>query len=227
MGPEATVLLMSRVIAVTPARDDADHVPLLVDQNPQVPSRIAALIEGDGDDPAPVLARMARGLAAAGVAALAMPCNTAHHYAGAIRAAAPDTPFLDMPALAAEALARRAGAGARIGMLASPAVARIGLYEKAFAPHGLQALWAEDQEAQLDAIRRLKRDGADPVAIASLRRAADQLAAAGAAAICVACTEFSLAVDRLPDRLPVIDALDALAVAIRDASFGPAFQEDP
>jgi aspartate racemase len=41
MGPEATVLLMQKVIAAVPAQDDADHVPLIVDQNPQVPSRIA------------------------------------------------------------------------------------------------------------------------------------------------------------------------------------------
>ena len=35
-----------------PRGDDADHVPLIVDQNRQVPSRIAHLIEGTGPDPA-------------------------------------------------------------------------------------------------------------------------------------------------------------------------------
>ncbi len=65
----------------SPAQDDADHIPLIVDQNPQVPSRISHLIEGTGDDPGPVLADMARRLVAGGAEALAMPCNTAHHYA--------------------------------------------------------------------------------------------------------------------------------------------------
>ena len=55
-GPEATVLLLQRILAATPARDDADHIPLIVHQNPQVPSRIRHLIEGTGDDPGPVLA---------------------------------------------------------------------------------------------------------------------------------------------------------------------------
>ena len=59
MGPQATVLLMQKIIAATPATDDADHIPLIVDQNPQVPSRIRRLIEGTGEDPAPVLAAMA------------------------------------------------------------------------------------------------------------------------------------------------------------------------
>ncbi len=116
MGPEATVLLMQRVIAAVPAQDDHDHVPLIVHQNPQVPSRIGRLIDGTGPDPAPVLAAMAHSLVLAGAEALAMPCNTAHAYAAAIRAATP-LPFLDMR----EATFARVPRG-RLGMLASPAV---------------------------------------------------------------------------------------------------------
>ena len=79
MGPQATILLMQKVLAAVPAQDDAGHIPLIVDQNPQVPSRIRRLIEGVGEDPGPVLADMARRLVAGGAEALAMPCNTAHH----------------------------------------------------------------------------------------------------------------------------------------------------
>lgn len=62
MGPEATVDIMQRIIQATPANDDQDHLRLLVDNNPKVPSRIRALIEGTGEDPAPVLVQMARDL---------------------------------------------------------------------------------------------------------------------------------------------------------------------
>ena len=34
MGPEATVLLMQKLLAAVPASDDADHVPVIVHQNP-------------------------------------------------------------------------------------------------------------------------------------------------------------------------------------------------
>mgnify|MGYP003676682578 CR=1 FL=1 len=60
MGPEATILLQQRVLGTVNAQDDADHLPLLIDMNPQVPSRIAHLIEGTGEDPAPVLAAINR-----------------------------------------------------------------------------------------------------------------------------------------------------------------------
>lgn len=62
MGPEAIVDLMQRVIQATPTHTDQDHLRMLVDNNPKVPSRIKALIEGTGDDPVPVLVRMAHDL---------------------------------------------------------------------------------------------------------------------------------------------------------------------
>ena len=82
MGPEATVALLQRVQGGVLARDDADHVPLLVDLNPQVPSRIKHLIEKTGPNPGPVIADMAARLETAGAEALILPCNTAHHYSG-------------------------------------------------------------------------------------------------------------------------------------------------
>ncbi|MGD9264437.1 MAG: aspartate/glutamate racemase family protein, partial [Lysobacterales bacterium] len=62
MGPAATVDLMRRVIDLTPATDDKDHIRMLVDNNPQVPSRIRAILEGSGEDPGAVLANMAANL---------------------------------------------------------------------------------------------------------------------------------------------------------------------
>ena len=61
MGPDATVLLMHRILQKVHALDDSDHIPLIVMQNPQVPSRIAHLIHQTGESPAPILANMASG----------------------------------------------------------------------------------------------------------------------------------------------------------------------
>src|SRR3954471_18406084 len=81
MGPEATIDLMRRVLLATPAMDDSDHVHLLVDSNPDVPSRIAALIDRTGQSPGPELVTMGLRLQSAGAEALAIACNTAHAYA--------------------------------------------------------------------------------------------------------------------------------------------------
>jgi aspartate racemase len=205
MGPEATVLLMQRLLQAVDARDDADHIPLIVHQNPAVPSRIARLIDGAGEDPGPVLAQMARDLKAAGVEALAMPCNTAHAYAPQIIAATP-LPFLDMRAATVAALPK-----GRVAMLASPAVRLTGAFDSAFAQAGITPVWPRDEGPVLALIRRVKAGNSGGESKQAMAALAD---AAGSDHILVACTELSLLTGAL--RRPFTDSLDCLVSAIKD-----------
>lgn len=220
MGPEATVLLMQKVIGLVPAQDDADHVPLIVDQNTQVPSRIGFLINEMGDSPAPVLAGMARRLQQAGAEALAMPCNTAHHFAKAIRTAV-NVPLLDMVQLAAD-YAVRLGGGGRVGILASPAVRRVGLFEAPFAQRGLTAIWPERDDDSLTLIRRIKGGDTSADLKAGFAALSAQLRDRGASVQMIACTEFSLIPDAVADGVTSFDTLDQLAAAVVEFSKGPA-----
>ena len=209
MGPDATVLLMQKVLRAVPAKDDADHIPLIVHQNPAVPSRIAALIDGTGADPAPVLAQMARDLQAAGATALAMPCNTAHHYAGAI-CDATDLPFLNMLDLTAQHLA---WAGAkRIGLLASPAVRLTGVFDAAFAKQGLTQIYPVDDAPVLGLIRAVK--AGHVLKADALRAPAWALLDQDADHILIACTELSLYAGGLGADMAWSDSLDCLTDAI-------------
>jgi aspartate racemase len=213
MGPGATVLLMQKIIAATPAGDDSDHVPLLVDQNTQVPSRIRHLIERTGEDPAPVLAAMARRLEAAGAEALAMPCNTAHHFAPAIRAAV-KVPLIDMVGLSVAHAASLAGTGGSVGILASPAVRKIGLFDRTFADAGLVAVYPQDEGAMLAAIRQIKAEGVTPAARDALAAASADLLQRGARVQMIACTEFSLVGKPLAEGVVAFDTLDLLVDGI-------------
>jgi aspartate racemase len=218
MGPEATVLLMSRVIALTAATDDSDHVPMLIDNNTQVPSRIKALIEKTGEDPGPVLVAMARRLAAAGAEALAMPCNTAHHYAPLLKRSL-SLPFLDMIELTTDHLRGLPGAAGssdclRVGMLASPAVKITGLFDRAFAGHRLQPVYLPDQNALLACIREIKSAGQSDAAVQLLQDAAAGLLRAGVDVLLVACSELSLLNRTLPREVLMVDSIDVLAGAI-------------
>ena len=211
MGPEATILLMQKLLNAVPARDDADHIPLIVHQNPQVPSRIKALIEGTGEDPGPTLARMARDLQAAGAQALAMPCNTAHHYAPAVVAATP-LPFLDM--IDATARSLTAQGAQRVGMLASPATRLAGVFDAACAAHGLTAVTLPDDSALLTIIRAVKAGETAATLGPRLHAEAETLLAQGADHLLVACTELSLMTDHLPRGTPATDSLDCLTDAV-------------
>ncbi len=213
MGPEATILLQRKVMEAVPALDDSDHIPLMIDMNPQVPSRIAHLIEGTGADPGPCLAMMAKRLQQAGCAALAMPCNTAHHYAGAITGAV-NIPFLNMIDLAADHVLRSVGTGGCVGVLASPAVRRTGLFERALSVHNISVIWPDRDAAMLGAIKRIKAEGPVPPARTTLVEAATELAAAGAGLQLIACSEFSLIADSIAGVANSVDTVDLLAQAI-------------
>ncbi|MFZ1726236.1 MAG: amino acid racemase [Albidovulum sp.] len=213
MGPEATILIMQKVLAGVHAKDDADHIPLIVDQNPQVPSRIRHLLEGTGEDPGPVLAEMARRLVAGGAEALAMPCNTAHHYADTIRSAV-KVPFLDMVALSVAHAAQLAGTRKVVGILASPAVRKVGLYDAPLAKLGLTGLYASDEAAMLAAIRQIKAEGPQPLTRTTLKANSEELLQLGATVQLIACTEFSLIADSVTEGAIAFDTLDQLVQEI-------------
>lgn len=211
MGPEATVELMRRVIALTPARDDQDHVHLIVDNNPHIPSRIAHLIDRTGEDPTPELQRMARGLEAAGAQVLAMPCNTAHCYAPAIRAAV-QVPLLHMVDLTVERIAARRP-HARVGLLASTAVIQARLYERAFEAVGCTLRAPAAQAEIMRLITGVKRGASGDAP----RRAFADIAAALSAesdVLLIACTELSILAAAVRVSVPVVDSLDVLSESI-------------
>src|SRR5262245_16312339 len=86
MGPAATADLFAKLLAATPAERDQDHLRVLIDNNPHLPDRNAA-IAGRGPSPGPHLAESARGLERAGADFLIMACNTAHAFVADIEAA--------------------------------------------------------------------------------------------------------------------------------------------
>lgn len=203
MGPEATVDFLRRIVAATPAQGDADHIRVLVDNNPKIPSRIAALIDGTGADPLPVLIDMARGLERQGADFLTIPCNTAHYYLPRI-AQAVSIPILDMVALAIAKVE-----GKRIGMLASPAVQKVGLYASRLAAAGKTAVFPDprNEERLLDIIRAVKANALTE----QHRRAYVEIAAAlDVDAYLIACTELSVIGAPYGITKPHIDALDVL-----------------
>ena len=112
MGPEATIIFQQRLLKAVRAQDDQDHIPLLIDMNPQVPSRLAYVLDQTigARDPGPVLGDMAQRLDKWGAEALAMPCNTAHLFAEAIQRKTA-LPFFNMVKLSVQTALAKSRAG--------------------------------------------------------------------------------------------------------------------
>ena len=140
MGPDATVDFMAKVIALTPASEDQDHLRMIVDHNPKVPNRQYAML-GSGEDPAPSLAAMAAGLEMAGADFLVMPCNTAHAFSESIRKA------VGIPLVSIIDLTVAACAGLKmVGVLATDSCLQCEIYQKALAAENISCALPDDGE---------------------------------------------------------------------------------
>ena len=207
MGPDATVDFMQKVIAATPADLDQDHVHMLVDHDPSVPGRQAAILDG-GEDPGPAIAAMAVRLERAGADFLVMPCNTAHFYAPQIVDAV-DIPLLSIIDVTVAACADYTA----VGLMATEGCLQGGLYQDAFTAIGIEIVLPTDQELSefMRLTFRIKSGERDAELVEGMRSLAEALVARGAGAIVAGCTEIPLVLsDNILD-VAMISSTDLLA----------------
>ncbi len=210
MGPEATVDLMQRIIANTPALDDAGHIRCIVDNNPKIPSRVRAILGEGGENPGPCMAEMARGLQSCGADFIVIPCNTAHEYYNYV-AEAVSIPVVHLVDLVVDQVISMAPEMTAVGILGSNTIVKTQIYTIAFAARGLEAIYPGQkvQEELFQIICRVKRGETGEDIRRELREIGRHLAGKGVAAAVVGCTELGIIADNMPIR--VIDAADILA----------------
>jgi aspartate racemase len=212
MGPLATADFFRKLIDATPAKDDAEHIPVLIHSVPQIPSRPAALLRG-GPSPLPALLAARDRLLAAGATMLAMPCNTAHYWYDDLVDGCP-APFVHIVDAVAELIPAEAR---NLGIVATRATLHTRVFQQRLGERGI-TLTASDEatydravQPAIDAVKRgATQEGGrllEPVIAAELER--------GAAAVVLACTELPIALDAIgsPLRARCIDSTDALARA--------------
>jgi aspartate racemase len=216
MGPLASAQFMLRLTMLTPASIDQEHIPTVLWSDPRVPERGQALMPG-GIDPLPTLVHGIEGLKRAGCGAIVIPCNTAHAwYDQMVEAAGIPIPHI-VDAAAAE-LARIGVRPGRVGLMATPTTLRLKLYQQRLARFGWDCIVpSAEQMTRLvsPAIAQVKanrvREAYEPLA-----EVVNDLAARGAPAVVLGCTEIPLGIlagpaDRL--KVPVVDTIDSLARA--------------
>lgn len=215
MGPEATVDFMQRVIRITPAKDDHDHIRMIVDNHPQIPSRIKALIEQTGEDPTDCLTGIARNLEKWGANLIVIPCNTAHYYFDAIQNSV-KIPVFNMLELVVIQIRQNHPKLKKIGFLGSTAVINNALYDKITSPYFYSMVYpgAETQEKVMSTIRKIKTSKYTDDSLLPIVNAADELIESGAEVLIIGCTELSATSHVLPNSVCVYDASQILAEAV-------------
>lgn len=130
MGPLATAILFKKIIMLTDAKCDQEHIHILIDNNTSIPDRTSYII-GSGQDPRGELIMSAKRLEKMGADYLIMPCNTAHYfYKDIIKEI--NIPFLNMIEETAKFTISKYPNIKKIGLLATDGTCTSGIYDKYF-----------------------------------------------------------------------------------------------
>lgn len=222
MGPAATLDFMSKVMTLTGARTDQEHVRMLVDHNPKVPNRQQAIRQGDPEVPR-VLADMARRLEQAGADFLVMPCNSAHVFAPAVREAT-GIPLVSIIRESVDEVQRRAPGTRRVGVMATDGLQESGLFQRALADAGYEPVLPgpEGLRELMTLIHRIKAGDIGEDVAGGMREQMQSLLAAGAGVVIAGCTEIPLVLSAEDAAVPLVSSTDVLARRTVELALGRA-----
>ncbi len=79
MGPMATADFYMKLVMMTDAKQEFEHIHTIIDSNPGIPDR-SAFIKTGVNDPTDYLTMSLKRLKDSGAEVIAMPCNTAHYF---------------------------------------------------------------------------------------------------------------------------------------------------
>jgi aspartate racemase len=232
MGPAAGLYFAQLLIELNAsASHDASHVPFILSSNPAVPSRVDAYLRGGANPTYPIAAAL-QALHEQGADFGVVICNTAHIYFNDI-ASQTSLPLINMVENTVAHWWEHDHDSHPIGLLATQATARSGLYAKLIEAKGGQLILPDDRDQErisaaiFDPTYGIKATRNTPSAkacqiIADV--AANMRDKAGIRNLLLGCTELSLAVrSETWEGLRIVDPVRILArTCLRQAGISTA-----
>lgn len=209
VGPMATALFMKMIIEMTDAKNDQEHIEMVIYNCPQIPDRTNYILGKSTQDPAPKMIELGRKLAEEGAELIAIPCITAHYFYDELSAAI-HVPIINIIEEVCGFLTERnihcAGLMATSGTIAS------GLFQNAFTAAGCTLILPDEaeQEDLMHVIYENVKAGR-PVDMQRFERVAKHLRNAGAEVIILGCTELSVVRENCNLGAGYLDAMRLLA----------------
>lgn len=136
MGPYATLTFYGMVLDLSPAQKDWDHLRVIIDVNPHVPSRSRHYLYGEAS-PVPAMIESCRRLEAYPVDFIVVPCNSASAFLPQVQAEV-RTPFLNIMEVTVKALSNQVPQARRVAVLSAVVPYARRIYEPILKFHGLE-----------------------------------------------------------------------------------------
>lgn len=191
MGPAATVDFLDKLVKLTPASRDQDHVPVIVASLPHVHDRSSAIL-GQGRDPLPQLLAGIETLNRADAGVIAIACNSSHHWFDQLSRSS-RAPILHIARSCVEAIAP--SAGPRVAIFATRGTLASGFYQRELLARGMDFMHPDADGAQIevDACIREVKAGHMEAAARHLTQACQDAVRRGATTLIMGCTEIPIA----------------------------------
>jgi aspartate racemase len=209
MGPLATTDLYEKIISLTDAHKDQEHIHVIIDSNTEIPDRTTAILH-HSEDPVFPIVRSAINLENSGCDVLIMACNTAHYYYDVIKKFV-HIPFINMITETASEAKKRGYK--KCALLATDGTCQTGIYDKEFEKQNIELIKPniDDQKAVMELIYDGVKAGNKDLDTSKFLASMDHLKSQGAQAFILGCTELPVAVDMYSLKGSFINPTEILA----------------
>lgn len=208
MGPAATALLFQKLIDYTDAAVDSEHMHIVIDNNPAIPDRTTSILKGE-NTPAVCICESGKKLEALGAELLLIPCNTSHYFYAYIQEQL-EVPVVNMIAETAKECLKKGYR--KVGVLATTGTCNTHTYDKELRKFGIAVIYPEEegQKKVMEIIYDQVKAG-KPGDASIIKTYLEQMAANGAEAFILGCTELPFALKEGDFGYHFLDSLDILA----------------
>jgi len=225
MGPYATVDLFKKILDLTPAKKDWEHLRIIIDNNPKIPSRGRYFAYGE-TNPSKEMILTAQNLELAGADLIVIGCLTAHNFYQEVQNNV-KVPIINAVEETVKEIKRNNPDFKKIGLLSTEVTAESGLFQNEFIKQGLEIVVPDNEglkevRAIIEALKLNNIVESDNIKLSGIIKSLVNLGAEG---IILGCSELPLMIKgdsyviyntnnnldgNTESKIPVFDAMEIL-----------------
>lgn len=213
MGPEATNEVYKRIIKLTDAKNDFEHLRVIIDSNSKIPDRTNAIMN-KGESPVEEMIKTALNIQNSGADFIIIPCITAHYFIDDIKDYI-NIPILNGLELTQKYIYEKHSNINRIGIIATTGTISTNLFQKHLGNDKLVIPSGALQDEIMDIIYGedgIKAGNTNRDIIIRIKNVINTLIEReGIDCVIAGCTEIGVVTKQSDVELPLIDPLTVLA----------------
>lgn len=212
MGPLSAVKLFERIVLLTDAHCDQEHLHIIIDNNTTIPDRTDYILGVIPDDPKEGLIDSAKKLQSIGADFLVICCNTAHYFYDDLVKSV-DIPILSMIEETAKYINENYNSISEVGLLSTEGTSKLLIYDKVFKKYGIDIIkpTTDNQNYITDIIYNIKK-GIPTKDFSGFYATMEEMKSRGANIFITGCTELPIAVELYNLKGRFIDPLEIIAI---------------